>query len=54
MVEDERSHRAGPRNAGAPASAALEPVLPPSVSIVLPAGAPAFLAAACWNATMRA
>lgn len=51
MVEDERSHRAGPGNAGARAGVALDPVQQPSISIVLPAGAPAFLAAAASLAT---
>lgn len=51
MTEEERRHRSTPGRAGGTAGAVLDPVLPPSVSIVLPAGAPAFLAAVASLAT---
>lgn len=51
MTEDRRRPRAVLEPAGGAADATLDPVQPPAVSIVLPAGAPAFLAALASLAT---
>lgn len=51
MTEDQRTRIAALGRAGGAADAALDPVQPASVRIVLPAGAPAFLAALASLAT---
>jgi hypothetical protein len=51
MTEDQRTQIAALEPAGGVARAALDPVQPASLKIVLPPGAPAFLAAVASLAT---